>query len=179
MIVSLVVATTTDGFIGRESNDRSFDWTSAEDTRFYINSIKKADVIVMGSKTFAGIKRHPKNSHYVIYSRTMEGFVNPRPEVITVEITNLEPGKLLEKLKSEGYKNVVIAGGSNIYKMFIQANVLDALYVVKEPVIFEEGILLFKDVAFDEATKLFELVLEKKLNEEGTVLQKWKRKDKK
>jgi dihydrofolate reductase len=174
MTISLVAAITSDGFIGREINDRSFDWTSEEDSRFYVKSIREADAIIMGSQTFAGINLHPKNSHYVIYSRNPENFKNPRPKVITTEATKLAPKQLIEKLKKDGYENIVIAGGASIYKMFVEADVIDVLYLVKEPISFSNGILLFKDIIFEKAAKKFELVSEKTMNEAGTVLQEWR-----
>ena len=178
MIVSLVAAITADGFIGREANDRSFDWTSTEDSRFYVSSIKKADAIVMGSTTFKGINLHPRNSHYVIYSRKPENFINPRPEVITAEATNVSPKQLMAKLKKDGRQDIVIAGGSSIYKMFIQSDVIDVLNIIIEPVFFKKGTLLFKDVSFEKATESFELISEEKLNDQGTILQEWRRKSK-
>jgi dihydrofolate reductase len=174
MTITLIAAITSDGFIGREDNDRSFDWTSEEDSRFYVKSLRESDAIVMGSKTFSGINLHPKNSHYVIYSRNPEGFKNPRPEVITTEATNLTPKKLLLKLKNDGYKKILVAGGSSIYRMFIEDNALDVLHLVKEPVEFGEGIPLFKNINLEEALKAFELISEKPLNDQGTILQEWR-----
>jgi dihydrofolate reductase len=173
MKISLVAAVTSDGFIGREKNDRSFDWTSKEDSRFYVDTIKKSDTIIMGAQTFRGIKLHPRGSHYVIYSRSPEEFVNPRPEVITAEATKDDPEKLLRRLKDEGFKNVVVAGGASIYKLFLESGLIETLYVVKEPVNFGDGILLFNDIALEEATKNYVLDNEKKLNDGGTVLQEW------
>jgi dihydrofolate reductase len=179
MTVTLIAATTSDGFIGRKTNDRSFDWTSEEDSRFYVKSLRESDAIVMGSKTFSGIKLHPKNSNYVIYSRNFKSFKNPRPEVITAKATDLDPRELLTELKNSGHKAILIAGGASIYKMFLESNVLDVLNIIKEPVVFGEGIKLFKDISLEEALKSFELVSEKPLNDKGTILQEWRiRKDK-
>jgi dihydrofolate reductase len=174
MTISLVAAVTKDGFIGRESDDRSFDWTSEEDSRFYVDFIKKADVIIMGARTFRNIKRHPRGANYVIYSSNPEKFVNLRPEIITAEATNVDPKILAKKLSSKGFNNVVLAGGASIYQMFLQADVIDKLNIVVEPVSFGSGIRLFKEVELQEATSNFDLISEKKLNDQGTILQEWR-----
>lgn len=170
MEVFIIAAVTTDGFIGRDQDDRSFDWTSSEDTRCYIDMIKKADVIVMGTRTFKSVKRHPKNSHYIIYTRSPAGFINPRPEVITAEATDDSPNILLERLAKEGKKKIAICGGSSIYSLFMKSGLVQKIYLTTEPIVFGQGIKLFADKI--EAN--LELVSQKPLNKNGTILSEYK-----
>lgn len=145
MQISLIAAMTIDGFIGRDSHDKSFDWTSAEDKKFYVQQIKKADAIIMGRKTFETFSRYPKDSHWVIYTSDKENFKKPQSKHITVETTDLSPKELLEKLKNDGKKEVAICGGSSIYTMFMNSGLVNKLYLTVEPVLFGKGIKLFGD----------------------------------
>ncbi|NCN87723.1 MAG: dihydrofolate reductase [Candidatus Pacebacteria bacterium] len=145
MQISLIAAMTIDGFIGRDEQDRSFNWTSAEDKKHYVQQIKKADAIVMGRKTFETFSRYPKDSHWVIYTSDKENLKKPQSKHITVETTDLAPRKLLEKLENDGKKEVMICGGSSIYTMFMQSGMVDKLYLTVEPVLFGRGIKLFSD----------------------------------
>lgn len=167
MHVYLLAAVTADGFIGRNATDRSFDWTSPEDKQFYVEMIKKADVIVMGSQTFHTFTRYPKGSRWVLYSRTPEKFINPKPEVITAEATSEEPTALLGRLRNEGVKSVAICGGASIYTMFMQAGLVDTLYLSVEPVVFGEGVKLFSG----ELNAQLELLAVKKLSEATILLE--------
>lgn len=150
MHVTLVAAMTIDGFIARTEHDRSFDWTSPEDKQFYISKLKECDAVIMGSKTFRTFTRYPKGMHYVILTRKPEEFDNPRPEVISLEATNQGPEEIVEKLRQEGRKKVMVAGGSSVYRQFLAANVVDSLFITVEPVLFGAGVSLF-DGAVAEA----------------------------
>ncbi len=145
MQVFLIAAMTADGFIARGKNDRSFDWTSLEDKKFYVSKIKQADAIVMGRNSFETFTRYPKNSRWVIYSSNPEKFSNPKPQVIEAEATSEDPANLVKRLESEGVKTLAICGGASIYSMFVRAGLIDRLYLTVEPILFGEGITLFSE----------------------------------
>lgn len=139
----LIAALTTDGFIGRKDNDSSFDWTSAADKKFYIEKIKTADAIVMGSRTFKSFDKYPPGSRWIIYTRQPEKFTNPKPDVIQAEATDDSPRQLLARLEKEGVKRVAVCGGSSIYTLFMEARVVKTLYLAFEPILFGQGVRLF------------------------------------
>ena len=141
----LIAALTADGFIGRNTDDRSFNWTSEEDKSFYVDLIKSADVIVMGSKTFQTFRKHPKGSRWEVYTRSPQKFVNKKPDIIQASGTNEKPKELIDRLEKEGVNTVVIAGGSSIYTMFMRAGVVDKLYLTVEPILFGDGVKLFNE----------------------------------
>lgn len=145
MQISLIAAMTADGFIGRSETDKSFDWTSGEDKKFYIEKLKKSDVIVMGRKTFETFSRYPKDSHWIIYTKNKEGLKKPQSKNVIVETTTLSSKNLIEKLEEEGKKEVLICGGSSIYTMFLKSRMVDKLYLTIEPVLFGNGVKLFGD----------------------------------
>ncbi len=167
MNVSLIAALTTDGFIGRSDDDRSFDWTSEADKRFYVSKIKEADVIVMGMKSFKTFKKHPRGSRWELYTRSPQKFVNQKPDIIQATATDESPVELIARLEKEGLKNVVIAGGASIYTMFMQARLVNKLYLTVEPVLFGSGVRLFSNT-LESKMKLEEV---KKLSDETVLLE--------
>jgi dihydrofolate reductase len=62
-----------------------------------------------------------------------------------VEITAKSPADLLAELEKRGFKEVAICGGSQIYTMFMKSGLVNKLYLTVEPVIFGDGIRLFKE----------------------------------
>jgi dihydrofolate reductase len=167
MEVILVAATTIDGYIARSQFERSFDWTSPEDKRFYIDTIKSSDAIIMGKTSFQTFTKHPKNTDWYIYTKNPEAFTNPNPSVITAQGTSLPPQELIQNLKTAGKKRVVVCGGSSIYTQCMQAQVITKLYLTIEPVIFGGGIKLF-DKPFSKQLQLDSSI---RLSEKTVVLE--------
>ncbi len=145
MEISLIAATTLDGFIARSTNDRSFNWTSSEDKQFYVQHIKSVDAIVMGRKTFDTFRRYPKNSRWILYTSKPEQFSNPAPTVIDAEATNEPPLLLVERLEQEGCQKIAICGGASIYTMFMNVGLVNRLLITVEPLVFGSGISLFNN----------------------------------
>ena len=141
MQVFLIAALTADGFIARSNDDKSFDWTSLADRKFYVQKIKQADAIVMGRKSFETFTRYPKDSRWLIYSSKPEDFKNPKPNIINAKSTS-EPAKnLLARLKKDNCQQVAICGGQSIYSLFVKTGLVDTLYLtIEERVEFGQGV---------------------------------------
>lgn len=137
MNVFIIAALSADGFIARSTNELA-DWTSKEDKKLFVELTKRAGVMVMGNTTFKTIGRPLPNRKNVVYSRqpiTQDG----------VEATSLPPAELVAKLKTDGFSEIAICGGSSIYDMFLRAGVVDELYLTVEPVLFGQGVPLLSD----------------------------------
>jgi len=159
MKVFIVAALTADGFIGRDSGHTA-DWTGTEDKKVFVRLTKEAGTMIMGSRTFATIGRALPGRRTIVYTS--------KPEQITaegVETTNQEPKELLARLERGGVKAVAICGGASIYALFMQAGVVDELYLTYVPVLFGTGIPLFSQ----ELNASLELAEETKLAD-GSVL---------
>lgn len=132
----IIAAITVDGFIAKETSHSPMNWTSKDDKKRFVELTKKAGVVVMGSSTYKTFPKPLKDRLNVVYSRggSFEG----------VETTSDEPSVLLKKLEGRGYEEVAICGGSEIYTMFMEAGVVDTIYLTIEPVLFGEGIKFFK-----------------------------------
>jgi dihydrofolate reductase len=153
MHVFLIAAVSADGFIDRGSHQASTEWTSAEDKKFFRDRTKEAGVMVVGRTTFETIGRAlPGRKIYVLSSQSKPEKFSEIPDS-QVEYTSLTPAELLSQLETTALmdadgttkkiKEVAVCGGSSIYTQFIQAGLIDTLYLTMEPVVFGEGIKLF------------------------------------
>jgi dihydrofolate reductase len=157
MKVFIIAATTVDGFIGRDAEHLATTWTSEVDKRIFSQLTKQAGTIVMGSRTYATIGRPlPGRRTIVCTTQQIDG----------VETTSKTPKELVEQLKAEGVQELAVCGGAYVYSQFMQAGVVDELYLDVEPVVFGAGVPLFGQPL---QAKL-QLLSSQKLNDGGTTL---------
>jgi dihydrofolate reductase len=160
MNIVLIAAITADGFIGRTSRHAA-DWTSSEDKKLFVKVTKEAGNMVMGSKTFETIGRAlPGRRNIVLTSRPQDYTVEG------VEFTNESPSELVERLNRKGLTTLAICGGAHVYHQFMQAGLVNELYLTVEPVLFGSGVKLFSDV-LDVS---LQLVSSEKLNDDVILL---------
>ncbi|MFA6554586.1 MAG: dihydrofolate reductase family protein [Candidatus Paceibacterota bacterium] len=154
----IISALTADGFIAKNQTHAAM-WTSKEDKKRFVEITKRAGVMVMGLNTWQTLGKPLKDRLNVVYSPT------EIPTMPGMEITALPPTELLKSLEARGFKEVAICGGTTIYNMFMKAGLVSKLYLTIEPVLFGEGMKLFKE---DLDFKLKLLNCEK--TEGGTLL---------
>ena len=135
MTTFLIAAITADGFIAK-SSDHLVAWTSKEDKKFFVEKTKEAGVVIMGLNTYKTIGKPLPDRLNIVYSRTEK-------DLEGVEVTEDEPSKLLNNLAERGYKEVAITGGAQIYTMFMEAGLVDKVYLTVEPILFGYGMSLF------------------------------------
>lgn len=132
--VFLIAAMSADGFIARAHNELA-DWTSKEDKKVFVELTKRAGVMVMGSTTFQTIGRALPGRRNIVYT-------HKSIDIEGIETTQETPQELIKRLESEGHAELAVCGGSAIYDMFLQAGVVDELYLTVEPLLFGDGITL-------------------------------------
>lgn len=132
--VFVIAALSADGFIARASDELA-DWTSKEDKKLFVELTKRAGVMVMGGNTYRTIGRALPGRRTIVYTR---GQIADNG----VEATTEAPAKLVERLGREGYAELAVCGGGEIYDMFLAANAVDELYLTVEPVLFGQGVSL-------------------------------------
>jgi dihydrofolate reductase len=149
MHISLIVAQTADGFIARSSTELA-SWTSKEDKKRFVEKTKKAQIMILGSKTFDTFQKPLPGRTHIIYSRNPEKYTqdlllrfswHQLPNEI--QITNEHPQTLIGRLKKEGVPEIIICGGSEIYTLFMETGLVQTIYMTIEPVFFGTGISLF------------------------------------
>lgn len=135
----IISCLTADGYIGKHSTHAAM-WTSKEDKKRFIELTKRAGVIIMGQNTWTTLGGKPlKDRLNIVYSPT------PLEPVAGMEVTTKDPAELLHDLEARGFKEVAICGGSQIYTMFMKAGLVDTLYLTIEPIVFGDGMRLFKE----------------------------------
>lgn len=136
MSVFIIAATTLDGFIGKDA-DHLADWTSKEDKQVFVELTKKAKVMVMGYNTFKTIGRALPGRKTIVYSHR-------DIEAEGVEVTQEKPAALIARLHAEGFEDIAICGGQQVYSMFLEEGVVDRLCITLEPRLFGSGLSLCK-----------------------------------
>ncbi|MGD9128968.1 MAG: dihydrofolate reductase family protein [Candidatus Woesebacteria bacterium] len=202
MNVFIIAAISADGFIAQDKEQSSLNWTTKADTKFFVERTKKAAVVVMGRKTYQTIKpkyRPFKNRLNIVYSRddswlrddeklfleqtVKEGWLAQPTQFY---VTQDNPKNLISSLKKKNIKEVAICGGVSIYTKFMQAGVVNKIYLTVEPVLFGSGLKLFNQslspaallgsattataTAKNKDFQALQLVAVKKLGDEGAVL---------
>lgn len=141
MKVFIIAAITLDGFIGRDASQVSIDWTSPEDSKMYRRVTKEAGVTIYGSRTFDTIRRGLPGRKTIVVTSHPEKYTG----IEGVETTSDSPAEIIERLEREGQEQVAVCGGASIYHQFMQAGLVDELYITVEPLVFGTGISLFSD----------------------------------
>ena len=123
MKVSLIVAAAKNGVIGKNNN---LIWHLPKDMRFFKETTLNHHVI-MGRKNFESIPHKyrplPNRTNIVITRQT-----NYKADG-SVVVNSVEAA--LEIAKENGDKEPFIIGGGQIYKLALEANLVDRIYLTK------------------------------------------------
>lgn len=135
MDVLLVMAMTLDGKIAR-GPDQFIDWTGKEDKQHFAKITKEAGVVIMGSKTYDTIgKPLPQRNNIVLTRHLRES------QFKNVEFTCKSAHEIIEDLKQQGYRKVVVAGGSATNTYFEKE--ITQVYITVVPKMFGCGLGVF------------------------------------
>lgn len=144
MKVALIAAISADGFIAQTPDQRSMEWTSREDTEFFVAKTRELGAVVMGRRTYETIGRPLAGRLTVVMtSRKFSGTdvcTSDRPGIL--EFTSDPPAAIIETLAARGFGGVALAGGARVYGEFLRAGLVDELYLTVEPVLFGGGVRL-------------------------------------
>ncbi len=145
MIVSLIAAMSVDGYIAQSAEQKSLDWTSKEDLKFFVEKTKEIGTLVMGRTTFDTIGKPLKGRRVIVMTRA-EAHLQPTLEdgETKLEYTTEGPEALVHRLTAEGVEKIVVCGGATIYSQFLQAGLVNELFLTVEPVLFGEGVSFAK-----------------------------------
>ena len=140
LIVTLVMALTADGKIGKDPHHFP-DWTGKEDKKLFATISKKAGVVIMGSKTFDTFGNPLPHRKNIILTRHRDR-TSKWPNL---QYTDKDPHGILIDLEAEGYSEVILAGGAGVNTLFAQANLIDNIIVTISPRVFGTGLSLFSE----------------------------------
>ena len=104
--------------------------------RFFARVTKRAGLVVMGSRTKRMIPKPLADRAVVILSRA-GGPLPPIPQAETY--TNASPTEILTVATSWGYKQAIVAGGTEVNTLFLQAGLVDEVWLSRVPVFLRMG----------------------------------------
>lgn len=170
MRVLLLAAITLDGKIARDASQFT-NWSSREDKRLFQRTSKEAGVVIMGRATFETLPGPLPGRLMVVMTRNadMVGLVK-RKDDECIEITTEGPAAVVARLEARGYTTAVLGGGAQIYRAFVEAGLVDELWLTVEPLAFGAGISLFGDAPLD-LDQRFTLLEVERLGEQGVHLR--------
>ncbi|MDX2362223.1 MAG: dihydrofolate reductase [Crocinitomicaceae bacterium] len=121
MKVSLIVAMDKEKGIGR---DNDLMWHLPNDMQFFKDTTK-GQIVVMGRKNYDSIpvKYRPLPSRQNVVLTRNESFTAENCEVFN------SLGNCLEHYKDETERTVFIIGGGEIYRLALEANIVNDMYI--------------------------------------------------
>lgn len=162
--VFLIAAISADGFISPTQEEISTSWTGKSDKKRFVELTKDAGVVVMGSKTYETIGKPLKDRLNLIYSRTKT--------FEEVESVSESPVELIDRVEKLGYTKIAICGGAEIYSMFLNANIVDEIYLTIEPILFGSGIKFLSSIDSKHVSRM--TILNSEINEDGSIFVHYK-----
>lgn len=137
MRVVLAAVMTLDGKIARHLHEPS-DWASEDDQREFRAEFAKHPVVLYGRNTYEAYKdRRTEGKLHVILTRKPDEFESLPGDL---EFTSDSPERIVQGLKQRGYESVLVAGGSAVYALFLNAGLVDDLYITIEGRMFGGGV---------------------------------------
>ena len=147
MKISIYIAISTNGLI---SNSRNVpDWLSPEYDQGFGLICQRKNAVIMGKTTYNIISPDylplkEKGTTVVLTTDDQAKSDNP-----TVVFTKSRAIEIVEMLAKMGHSEAVIIGGAKTMSEFINARLVDDIFLVMEPVLFGSGLPLLKDVELE------------------------------
>jgi len=141
------MAVSLNGVIAGE--DGNEDFLSHDNWIEFTKISNKIGCLIWGRKTYDSVKTW--NKSYLESLSKVEKVILSRDPQMQLEkgfYLASTPQLALEMLEKEGYKEVILTGGSTNNSAFAKENLIDEIILDIEPVIVGTGIPLFKPVNF-------------------------------
>lgn len=173
MRIIAVFVETANGKITKGAEGIVQTWASSEDQAHFSKLIQGNNLIVMGSGTYeahkSSIKLEEGKLRVVVTSKA-EKYKNAAVAG-QLEFTSETPIALVKRLEEQGFHKMLLVGGADLFTSFLEAHLVNELYLTIEPKLFGQGKNLLADVDVEANLELLEV---KKLNEQGTLLLHYK-----
>jgi dihydrofolate reductase len=142
MHLVLIAAQSLDGYITKHAEPGTA-FTSPEDKSFFRSALPDFDVYFFGGETYRVSgdyirERMPGTALRVVLTRTPERYTAEAGPG-RVEFTDAAPAALVDQLAARGLRRGAILGGSQIHSLFLEAGLVDELWLTVEPVLFGQG----------------------------------------
>lgn len=149
---------------GEVGNPR--EWSSADDQEHYASLVKNHDTIIMGLSTYKklGAEAEPERLRLVLTKDPEQYAQFTVPGQL--EFVSVTAEQLIQGLREQGRQNVLLVGGG-VNTQFLNAGLIDELYITVEPKLFGAGKQLFAGSKHDSQLRLLNAT---QLNDRGTLL---------
>jgi dihydrofolate reductase len=162
MKVTLIIASSADGFIARNS-EHIVDWTDIEDKGFFQEMTESIGTVIAGYNTYRSLRAALPGRRMIVMSSSAD-VADSKPGEL--EFFSGMPEELMKQLEGEGIDHAALIGGGQLDGSFLSLGLVDEIYLTIAPLLFGQGISLSSD--FDLETKLT-LVDHRQIGE-GSVL---------
>jgi dihydrofolate reductase len=167
MQVTLADVISLNGKITRADDPDIHAWSSTEDWEHFVGLRDKSDVVIIDRKTYETVRPQPEPGKLrIVFTSTPERFKDDQVAGV-LEFVNILPTELVVRLRHDGYQSVLLAGGGRLCSDFLQAGLVDDLYLSFEPVLFGEGATMLSPGPLDVSLQLESVA---RLNARGTLL---------
>jgi dihydrofolate reductase len=138
-----------DGFIARENHSYDFLLSEGEHVDDFIKSLYHYDIALMGRKTYeigleAGVINSSLSLQQYVVSNTLVQTIDPRIKILSGDVA-----KVIQSLKEEGGKDILLSGGAELAFALLQKQLIDEISLRIHPVIIGSGIPVFSKISRD------------------------------
>lgn len=142
MHLTLLAAQSLDGFI-TQHDKAGTAFTSPEDKAYFSAVLRTFDCTIMGGNTYrlsrpTILARLRQGRLHAVLTRKPE---NSGADVVPgqLEFFQVSPVELAAELTRRGYSRCALLGGAQIYSLFIDAGLVDEVWITLEPQLFGRG----------------------------------------
>ena len=161
MKVILFMSMSVNGFIARENREE--DFLSEENYQTFVELANKIGCAIWGRKTHETLRTYGKeafekikNVKKIVISKNSDFQIEDGFELVK------SPKETIKKLEQQGYKEVILTGGSTLNSFFAKNNLIDEIIFNVQAAIVGKGIPVFCLEDFDLNLNLKEM---KKISE--------------
>ena len=149
---TLTVATSSDGYISRTTDEPPQAWASAEEQELFFRDVEGADWAIMGRNTHLAADKPYRRR--IVFSTTQAGW--QRQTQLWVDPDGHAPADLADLVREvHPLKKGLILGGTRVHDWFLARDAIDAVHLTVEPVLFGDGLPIFTDQTARDATQVF------------------------
>ena len=166
MKITVYLASSVNGMI---SNRKGVpDWLSQGYEQGFMALCEQTQAVIMGKTTYNILAPDylPLKTEGTLIVLSHD--TTALPAQSNVIFTDKRPEDIVEILKSRGHREAVIIGGTQTVSEFVNAQLVDELMLVIEPVLFGMGLPMLKHVELEPRLALLDMT---KLNDDTVQLR--------
>jgi dihydrofolate reductase len=170
MKLIMVAVVSQNEFTTRGNDSGVYSWASVEDKCFFTDLKSKHHLFIIGLKTYKATKIKPEIDNLrIVLTHKPEKYRNLQVKG-QLEFVSMSATEVIEEYGSR-FHSALVLGGSHVYQQFIDADLIDEIFLTIEPVNFSSGTpLLSSGKKLSETIKLPKPTITK-LNNSGTILK--------